>query len=378
MAKAERKERVVELGKSFEGLKKRVEDANIELAKISPAETVGRLGPSKLRSPDEDRKVREATKALIADIQEHVAVLGEVLADRESFEWQCAEVAAEETDLARCVASVKGEKGINEVLREYMFAMVRCFPRTSIGENHLADQGLRIGFFQHSSGRGEFSLELLLTDPRTGQWKRTKLSSNVPLAIRVMQLLLPFDAEVRKAHDDEVADRKRRLVTLRDGTAPLLDVLTSGSGEAFCHSPEQKDRHIAEANLRLYVQDGLITAIGAVGGKLAESLEGVSITIDCLRFSRRIDDAETADALRKKIALRRFIEEGIDYAKGQKALAESAITVAAARQRIANAKQKVRKDAGASANIPVTTGEPTPAPAAEVVPTPTETKSAAE
>ncbi len=365
MAKA--KEKGIELGKGFDNLKQRVEDANIKLAKISPVEVIGRLGPSKLRSPDEDRKVREATKGLIVDIQQHVQLLGEVLADRESFDFQRAEVAAEEADLAKCVASVKGQQGINEVLREYMFSMARCFPRTSIGENHLTDQGFKIGFFRHSSGKGEFSLDLLLTDPATGQWKRTKLSSDVPLAIRVMSLLLPFDAEVRKVHDEDVADRKRRVAALKDGSAPLLDVLMSGSGEAFCHSPEQKERHFAEANFRLYVQDGLITAIGAVGGKLAESLEGVSITVDCLRYNRRIDDAETAEALRKKIALRRFIEDGIAYAKKQKAEAAAAITVVAARERIA--KQK-------AASTHATTGESIPVPAVESAPS--ETKPAAE
>ncbi len=156
-----------------------------------------------------------------------------------------------------------------------------------------------------------------------------------------MSQLLPILHEIEQGRGEDAVERKRRVVALKQGTQPLLDVLASGEGETFCYVPERKDgdRKFAEANIRLYVAGGLVTVTGVVGGKFVEGLEGVSISTEFLKSNKRIGDAMSADDLHKKIALRRFIEDGMAYVQKEAAKAQAAQVINAAKLRIAKASQ---------------------------------------
>ncbi len=325
-------------------LKDKAERVNAALSQL-PEGTLNHIPASKLRPPDEDRKIREQTKAIIGDLQDHSRILGEVLADSESYEDQKDyEIPAEEDMLLQSVQSVLHKKGRYDVLREFMFAMIKYFPHTALGLNHLGNIGASIGFFRASSGNGEFSIELPLSDAATGQWKRTRVASDVPQAIKVMKQLLPILDEVEKAYEGQKAEHRQLMKEIRQGTTPLLEVLETGRGETFCYLPEKKegDRSYPEVALRLHVADGLVTVMDVVGNKFAKRLEGTSISVEFLNSGKRIDNAHSSEDLQKKINLRRFLEMGINFAKSEKSKAAAAQAVSAAKARLERQKQNVQ------------------------------------
>ena len=327
------KSKMAVVSKSFQGLERAMEEANVRVSKMpevaKPESTgtliVGKLGKPNLMGADQAREVRAAVKELEDGIRTNVRMLGEVLADEDSYQSQFEKVRqTEETIVAAVLGTTTKLRAQSEAATTYVEAMIHDFPREKRASLlHISCRGSEAGFLRMlADGEKKFFVEIPFTD-QSGKRLVGKFTSDVSgtRAVATLRSLMEFAATEQKAFT--AAQERRRLQAgdrakvLKEGADTLSNVLKAGTGEAYCFIPSRPNGHggnFSAAHMRLRVERGTITVVDVTGNPFVELLVGISIPtreLDYRQFSQKMAANVDESTLRLMAGLRNFLQDAL-------------------------------------------------------------------
>ena len=259
-----------------------------------------KLGASNLRSAEELKQFRAAVDKAVAQVAEYGRLIASALGDedKENLAFNIDGIFADEDQVTEFINSTENTVARRKLARAYLSALVAGIPHNELGLNHLADQGLELGYFSEAPENdkalhlpfmvdGNYEWQALSTPQ--GQDEEQLLSAIKLIADPVYSAFKQAADEAKAA--DQAAERTELDELNRGVESYLLDILKTG-GETVFFVPDYNHggRFFAGGDIRVKVADGHISPVAAVGN-CAEQIRaavkyGIRVPIQSLNEER--------------------------------------------------------------------------------------------
>jgi len=227
------------------------------------------FAPDPLMDDDVSDQYEEAIALRVEQIKLRVEKIGKKLNKLSKDNYMGGEmddVVNSEKVIATTINAFSKEVYKRQLAEVYVSALVDFVPRDSWGLNHIADQGLAVGFLCETSEDKGIRLPVsTMVDGRPvwrGVYLRTVRSSAQFKRIKVLA------EQVQKARDEE--NRRQEEALLEGATQDLLQTMKTG-GECVFYAPSEKgkrngrDYYYPGGKVRVLFKDGAIHPVDAQG-----------------------------------------------------------------------------------------------------------------
>lgn len=265
-------------------------------------------GATKLRDKAETKALKAGIASSVEGLRSDVQAIGEDLKETDEADMPYRDdiVEAEESIVNAIMA-----EGVPEALKRdltvvCMKALVEFYPMSSMGLCRIGDLGLALGYFtvvDEKTKEGGIAIKnghcvrVFTTGKESGERSLTFLRP----AFEGQKDVLAKLKEAVAANAEALKEaRQKDVAILRAGTdGTLIDVLTHG-GEATSHLDDVEDTNektgksyfIAGGNIRVRVENGMLSAVG-VAGKMTRKVNeimvaGIEIPVSAITQSSRL------------------------------------------------------------------------------------------